>query len=210
MHDPGGKNRFSKLSYVEPNCVGFVRATVNDPFPSFLSLVLSLFHLYYTGWYNSESGDTMTTSGSRKEERIYRSGEFVRFIYREIFSGPAVRTERPPEVISRLYCEMNFDDALLVREISPPTKLLPRLFPLTSEFGGTGPGRSVFSQRTISARTRCPRNPSSFSVIPISIPFLYVYCRSSHCASYERICETTVSNELPDRKLGQQTDGTFF
>lgn len=119
MHDPGSKNRFSKLSYVERTAAALSARwqTIRSfPFSLLSPLPLSPFirELVIANRYHDH-----IRFGER--ERIYRSGEFVRFIYREIFSGPAVRTERRPEVISRLYCEMNFE-----RRSWSATKILHR------------------------------------------------------------------------------------
>lgn len=134
-----------------------------------------------------------------ERERIYRSGEFVRFIYREIFSGLTVRTERRPEVISRLYCEMNFDDALRPRLRSFTDKASSSTF-FTDRWHGAWGKR--FQAEFPSAELLPHANPLSRVPSP-SFPsqFLYAYCHSSHCASYEQIRRTKVSNELSHRKL---------
>lgn len=65
MHDPGGKNRFSKLSYVERTAAALSvrRQTIRSlPF----SLLSSPSFTFSTRAGNSESGGIMTTFGSGK------------------------------------------------------------------------------------------------------------------------------------------------
>lgn len=111
MYDPGSKNRFSKLSYVERTAAALSARWQTICFLLSLSCPLPLLSFIRGLVIANRYHDIRF--GER--DRIYHSGEFVRFIYREIFLGPAVRTERRSEVISRLYCEMNFDDALRPR-----------------------------------------------------------------------------------------------
>lgn len=65
MHDPGGKNRFSKLSHVERTAAALSarRQTIRS---LHFSLLSSSSSTSSTRAGNSESGATMTTSGSRK------------------------------------------------------------------------------------------------------------------------------------------------
>lgn len=193
MHDPRSKNRFSKLSYVERTA-----AALSARWQTICSLPFSLL--------SSRSFTFYTRAGNGKSvlrpHPVRGKGANIPFrgicpfhLPRDIFGSD--RTNRKA---TGSYIAFILRDELRRRSSSrpdpPPTKL-PQLFPLT----GT---ESVFRlnfqpENSFRTQTRCPRKPSSFSVIPIPIPFLYAYCHSSHCASYER--RTKVSNELLDRKL---------
>lgn len=100
MHDPRGKNRFTKLSDVERTATALSAARQTTGTLFFFSS-FSFFFFFFLFDNGESSQGTATPLLVQGGERIYR--EFVRFIYREIFSGPGrIRTERRPEVISRL------------------------------------------------------------------------------------------------------------
>lgn len=153
MHDPGSKNRFSKLSYVERTA-----AALSARWQTIYSLLLSLscplaFLSFIRRLVMANRYHDHIRFGERK-----RSGEFVRFIYREIFSGLTVRTERRPEVISRLYCEMNFDDALRPRLRFSTDKASSSAFSTgPAQFSGTKPEEKLNFQ----AENANPLSPKS-------------------------------------------------
>lgn len=197
MHDPGSKNRFSKLSYVERTAVALsarwqtIRSLLSLSYP--LPLLPFIRGLVIANRYH----DIRSGKGS---EYIVPGNLSVSFTARYFW----VRSyeQKGGRKLYRVYIARWTSTTFFVREWDPPpTKLLPWLFPLAGELG-TGLEESVFrlnAENSFRAYTRCLPNTSSFSVIPM--PFLYTYCRSSHCASHERIRGMKICNELPDRKL---------
>lgn len=199
MHDLGGKNRFSKLSYVERTAAALsARRQTIPPFPS-----LSPSFTSSTQASNSESGDTMTTSGSGKgSEYTVQENLSVSFTVRYFRVQPY--KQKGGRKLYRVYIARWTSTTLFVRDWDAHWQ---------SFFHGFfyWPASSATQGKRIQAEfpdgELPPRIPvvlgirGSFSVIPVPIPFLYVYCSSSHCTSYERIRETKVSNELPDQKL---------
>jgi len=195
MHDLGGKNRFSKLSYVEQTAVALSAQWQTIPFPPSCPLPLLPF-LARAG--NSESDSTMTTSGSRKGSEYTVPGICPFHLPRDIFGSG--RTNRKA---AGSYIAFISRDELRRSSSRVPHRqsFFLGFFHWLASLAARGPGKT-FSCWISKRRTLCARVPVHGIWVPSpSSPFrFHSYCRSSHCASYEWICET-VCNELPDRKL---------
>lgn len=208
MHDPGGKNRFSKLSDVERTAAALSARSSKRSVLSFFSFSLS--HPFLTRADNGELRKEGYSSHPWCRERIYRCGEFVRFIYREIFSVPTdIRTEKRPEVISRL-----LRDELrrrFVRDWNPSDKGFSPAF--SSGRSRSSVARSLetfprldFQTENVVLGIRVPtlRPPSSSQLhFCTSIVMVFIVRRTDESA------ERRNSNELPNRKLAWSANRSY-
>lgn len=150
MHDPRGKNRFSKLSYVERTVAALSAQTICS-FP--FSLLSSPSFIFSTRAGNSESDGIMTTSGSEKGNEYTVPGNLsVSFTARYFQVRPY--EQKGGRKLYRVYIARWTSTMLFVRDWEVPlTKLLPLAFSTDQRvWQGKAFSGWISRRRTLSAR----------------------------------------------------------